>query len=329
MNFKDLNSTQINTLPSLFPSNKEIFSDNFDLSYEENINSSKNSEENLNNKCEEELKINPNNIKNNKNKTPYNAYKITSFNFFILNKKNQVKLDIGNTINSIKIKSKNNNNNSFKRGRKRIREEKIDYKKNNNKKTHDKYSDDNIRKKCKNTVLKYALEFINTIIIEQYKGNIGHGKFKKELKIVNQKNKINSTVNNDKSFLQKTLKEIFSENISARFYNFPKTHNKVLIESLINEKDEEKKIFFTKIFNITFLECLKYFREDKDFIKEDLEGFKRFSSITDLLIIKHGKEYTDMLFQYLKDFQEIINSKKARERRSKKVFFENKILTGS
>ena len=91
--------------------------------------------------------------------------------------------------------------------------------------------------------------------------------------------------------------------------------------------DEEKKIFFTKIFNITFLECLKYFREDKDFIKEDLEGFKRFSSIKDLLIIKHGKEYTDMLFQYLKDFQEIINNKKARERRSKKVFFENKILT--
>ena len=113
MNFKDLNSTQINTFLSLFPSNKEIFSDNFDLSYEENISESKNNEENLNNKCEEDLKINPNNIKNNKNKTSYNAYKITSFNFFILNKKSEVKLDISNAINSIKIKSKNNNKSCF------------------------------------------------------------------------------------------------------------------------------------------------------------------------------------------------------------------------
>ena len=75
----------------------------------------------------------------------------------------------------------NNDNNKEikKRGRKREREN------NNNEeiKPHDKFSDDNLRKKCKNIVLKYALQFINRKIKEKYKNSIGHGKFRKELKI--------------------------------------------------------------------------------------------------------------------------------------------------
>ena len=61
------------------------------------------------------------------------------------------------------------------------------------------------------------------------------------MKLLNQEGKVKSTVENEKIFLNKKLKDIFYENISARFYNFPKTHNKSLIDLLINDKDEEKK----------------------------------------------------------------------------------------
>ena len=275
MNFKDLNNTQITTFPTLFPSNKDFLSSNFDLSYDDNINNFSNNEDNLDNNYEEELKTtHQKNIKNN-NIISYKAYKVSRFNFFIINKRNPDKFK---TINQEKKTKKSNNiKNIIKRGRKRIREEIKDLKKDDIKKAHDKFSDDNMRKKCKNTVLKYALEFINKKIEEQYKDNIGHGKFKKELKVVNQKNKVNSTVNKDKSFLLKTLKEIFSENISARFNNFPKEYNKTLIESLINEEDEEKKSFFTKIFNITFF-CYFFLINSFEFIWIPFINYKEIKS---------------------------------------------------
>ena len=40
---------------------------------------------------------------------------------------------------------------------------------------HTKYADDNLRRKIKNLVLKYALEFLNEKIRALYKGNIGKG----------------------------------------------------------------------------------------------------------------------------------------------------------
>ena len=175
-----------------------------------------------------------------------------------------------------------------------------------------------MRKKCKNIILKFALEFLNKKIKEQYDGNIGKGKFRKELKILNQDEKVNSTVNIEKSFLTKTLKDIFSENISARLSNFPKNHNKILIESLIEEKDEEKKQYFIKLFNITFLDCLKYFRGEETDIGE-LEGFKTISSIKETLIEEQGEEYFDLFMYYLKNFKDIIESKKARKKKKLKI----------
>ena len=101
------------------------------------------------------------------------------------------------------------------------------------------------------------------------------------------------------------FKRYFTENISARLSNFPKNHNKLLIESLIEEKDEEKKQYFIKLFNITFSDCLKYFRGEKTGIRE-LEGFKTISSIKETLIEEHGEEYFVLFMYYLKNFKNII-----------------------
>ena len=61
-----------------------------------------------------------------------------------------------------KLDKYNNNKEEKKRGRKRKRENNNDDNETSeDKKAHNKFSDDNLRKKCKNTILKY------NIIIEQ------------------------------------------------------------------------------------------------------------------------------------------------------------------
>ena len=301
---------------------KDITMNDLDAISENNlINNTKIYEDNINDNLDTDWKIsikqenNNQNANNNKNK----AYKVTKTSFVIIGQKKSDDLKIVN-LGSDKINN-DNNKEIKKRGRKREREN------NNNEaiKSHDKFSDDNLRKKCKNIVLKYALQFINRKIKEKYKNSIGHGKFRKKLKIIEQKNKIKSTVNIDKSFLEKNLKDIFSDNITARFNNLSKMHNKVIIESLMNEEDEEKRIYFNKLFNIKFFDCLNYFIENEE-IESDIElfqGFKLFSSIKDEVIKKNGKEYADILLDYLKNFKEKINKKKARKPKKKMEKKEN------
>ena len=225
-------------------------------------------------------------------------------------KNKNISLNFGNEEEIIKAKKKC--------GRKRMRQEDN----NDNKNEHNKFSDDNIRKKIKHLVLKSLLEFINNKIKIMYKGNIGNGIFKKELQTINAFQKSNSNVNFDKDFLKKNIGEIFSEKITARFTNFPLNNNKIIIEKLKNEKDENLKIYFNKLFNINFLQCLKHFRGDSHII--ELEGLKCFSQIKNDILNKYtkdGEDYIGNLEYYLKNYEEIINHKKARKR--KKVIIDN------
>lgn len=92
----------------------------------------------------------------------------------------------------------------------------------------------------------------------------------KRLFKLKQNQSIKSGTNYNKTFLNKTLREIFSENISTKYSRYSPSHNKNLIEFLINKKDEIKKTIFNKIFNITFLDCLKHFRGSVLF--DELQG---------------------------------------------------------
>ena len=310
MEFKDIIKSKYNRFKELNTPINYILENSFESSSKSDLNIAKISEENLVNNLDTELKTIIKEDRNSLNNTILNKNQITNFNFFIIGKKEILN---PSDINLIKYKSEEKNNKETKkRGRKRKREDtgnnEDDY---SDIKTHDKFSDDNMRKKCKNIVLKYILEFINRKIKEKYLGKIGHGKFKKELKILKQEDKVNSTVDNDKLFLNKSIKAIFSEDISPRFSNYPPTHNKIIIESLINEKDEDKKIYFNSLFNITFLDCLKHFRGD--IIIKELDGFIKFSSVEEKIKNKHGKSYVDLMIYYLKGFQEIINNKKPRK----------------
>ena len=179
----------------------------------------------------------------------------------------------------------------------------------NNESTHTRFSDDNLRRKVKHIVLQNTMNFINEKIREIY-GNIGSGIFIKKLLIINQRQKTNATILFNKEFLNKTLGEIFSEDISSRYTNNRKDHNKILIEKLMEDKDEAKKNYFQKLFNITFVDCLEHFRGDKEI--EELKGLISFKDL-ELEDIKKDKEYQETLNHYVYNYEIITSRKKERK----------------
>ena len=210
---------------------------------------------------------------------------------------------------NIKIKKKS--------GRKRQRTDEDVFKE------HNKFTDDNMRRKCKHLVLKNIMDFINEKIRIIYDDKRGNGLFKKELQTINQSQKSDATINFNKNFLKKTIGEIFSDNISSRYTNYPIDYNKILIQKLLNEKDENKKVYFQKLFNLTFIECLMHFRGEK-YISE-LDGLKCFCDIKNEIMEKYddGVDYITQLEYYIKNYEKIIDKKKGR-RKTKKQEDNNK-----
>ena len=129
---------------------------------------------------------------------------------------------------------------------------------------HNKFSDDNLIRKCKNLVLDSIYKFINEKIVNLYK-NENENKNKnilkdKQLFKLAQNQKERALVSYNKLLLNEKLQSIFSEAISTKYKRYNKSHNKEIIKDLLNEKDDTKKLIFQKIFNLTFMDCLNHFR---------------------------------------------------------------------
>ena len=178
---------------------------------------------------------------------------------------------------------------------------------------HNKYSPDNILRKCKHIILSQLMEFINNKIKDIYNGQIGNSIFKKELLTLNKEQKFNSNVIYNQNFLKKNLGDIFSDNISTKYSNFFPDHNKKLIMMLRNEEDQNKKNYFEKLFNITFLQCINHFIGIKKV--DELNGLKCFSELK--YELNEEKEYIDCIEYLLKNY-ELITMKK-RPRNKKKI----------
>ena len=176
---------------------------------------------------------------------------------------------------------------------------------------HNKYSDDNLRMKCKHIILSSLMTFINKKIYVLYDGKIGEGILKKKLHIINNKQKVNSIVQYNKDFLDKNLKDIFSEKITSRCTNISRDFNKKLIESLMNEKDEKKKDYFNRLFNLTFRQCLNHFIK-KEMVYE-LIGLETINDV--LKDYELNKDYKQCLEYSLKNYEDIILRKKSRKKR--------------
>ena len=172
---------------------------------------------------------------------------------------------------------------------------------------HNKYSNDNMQRKIKRLIIKNTQDLINY--------NISEKDFSSpKLLTLNQEQIFNSKVEFNKAFLQKTLKDIFSENISNRYHK-PSDYNKTLIDNLINSGKEENKIFFKKLFDVKFIECLEHFRKSKE-----IEVLKGLTLFDDLINYKKDKNFEDKAYvkgirQLLMNYETIIGQKKERNRK--------------
>ena len=79
---------------------------------------------------------------------------------------------------------------------------------------HNKYTADNIIRKCKTVMINILFNFINKTIKDTYKKGYENSWGHKKLMKMNQSQIISSSVQENKSFLNKKLKDIFSENLS-------------------------------------------------------------------------------------------------------------------
>ena len=204
--------------------------------------------------------------------------------------------------------SQNSQNNSTERkllGRKKLGDTQI----NSN---HTKYSDDNSRRKIKRIIITELQDFINYKIEYFYGYDIGEGLLKKKLMKLGQAQISDASIEFNIKFLKKTLKDIFSEDVTGRITNYPSDRNRQIVQELMNDKDEVKSNYFCGLFNLIFLDCLKYFRGD-DVDIPYLNGFKKFSEIKDKFENKSDKNYVEHISKYLNDYENILFKKKPRK----------------
>ena len=174
---------------------------------------------------------------------------------------------------------------------------------------HNKYTSDNIIRKCKTILINLLFNLINKKIREILAKEKGYISTRKRLMKMRQTQIANSSVQYNQSFLYKTLKDIFSENLSSRCSNYPINHNKDLIKELLNEKDLNRRKFFNDLFNLTFLNCIEHFRGTKSFYC--LEGLEKYKQISNKL--GGDEDYKDSFLSYIENFEKIIGNKKSRK----------------
>ena len=140
------------------------------------------------------------------------------------------------------------------------------------------------------------------------------------MKLINQNQISNGKTQFNQKFLTKTIGDIYSDDLSRRHTIIPLNHNKNLIYKLMNDKDENKKKYFQKLFRLTFIQCLKHFIGEEPI--ELLEGLKCFKDMKDEIINFYkedgdGDRYYKVLEYALNNFQFIVNNKKTKKKRKK------------
>ena len=189
----------------------------------------------------------------------------------------------------------------------KIEEENITIKEsiiNQNNKNSGKFRYFYIMKRISTFVLNLLKDFINQKLIKIYK-NIGNGINIKKL-IVNEKTKEKDNIEYYRKFMNKTIGEIFSCEISKKYTNFDENKNKTLIEELIDEKDLNKKIYFEKLFNLSFLDCLEHIMEQKNI--DVLKGIKPFSEFKNNPVELRKMKLDPNDGDYLATFEDVLKN---------------------
>lgn len=160
---------------------------------------------------------------------------------------------------------------------------------------HNKFSNDNIKRKFKGKFISAILDYINQNIKSK---NI-------RLKKIINKQKSAISIKKNKIWIKKTLREVFNVEITPKFLNLPRDHNIKMIEKIYRENKEikVKKILEQKVED--FLDIylgnrvkdkneifeignLQKFRKMEDDIKNEDEIFKE-------VYIKYAQKLRELL----------------------------------
>ena len=226
--------------------------------------------------------------------------------------------------NEYKIIENENINN--KRGRKTNKTKYID--------VHDKMVQDNIIKKIKAKIFEYPIIFLNNILDNNSEEE--NKLFKLDYKYINRLNR-----EQDLKYLDMSLKELFSKDISPKYISNKrdKNFNKKYIDKILKNQKDNTILF---VFNITFRDWLDLFTLKKninEIIKKynykdiDCDKIQRNINGVDNLLKKimneNDKEYLTnfifLLYNYERWFYNRIGRKSKYSRNLRKFYIEYKI----
>ena len=229
---------------------------------------------------------------------------LSEFNFVKQEKINIMPESISNDIlNTSKIGLKENNNIINNEENK----EEIAVKK--------KYSLNYLIRRAKKIIFDLMLKYDNDVISRVYSSNIGYGiNIRKILKIKHFLIQ-NTNTNYNIELLRTSQGMIFSSDISTRYTNYPINHNKILINRLLNEENEQKRKIFQDLFSKTLLECIENLVGKKN--SESLKGIEKYYE-KEMMELDEEEKFKELLKKIINDLKIIFESKKPRRKKSKK-----------
>ena len=181
---------------------------------------------------------------------------------------------------------------------------------------HNKFTFDNIIRKIKAISMQSFFNFFNNKIKEVYKDS--EVKSLWGLKKLNQSQIKNSNIEYNRLFFEKSLKDIFSDDITTKWKTEGRDHNKKLIKKLLNEENKGKKIIFEKILNYKFIDIVKYLRGEREGL-DQLKGLDFDEYMWKK--IKRDENYLKDFKYNMENIEKLIQNKKPRNRQKKNKSF--------
>ena len=175
-------------------------------------------------------------------------------------------------------------------------------------KSPDDSNNDKYIKKVRIMTINFIIAFINELIVIFNNNNIGKGLCKKQLIPINKEDLSHSSVQYDKEFLKKKLKEILSS-ISKKYTNVLGNKNKDLIEYLINLEDKGK--YFQELFELSFLDCIEHINGTNN--SELLNGLPTMEEMLKNEMKSLSKDDYNNLKECFMNYEQIVKIKKSRK----------------
>ena len=159
------------------------------------------------------------------------------------------------------------------------------------------------------------LKYDNDVISRVYNNNIGYGiNIRKILKIKHFLIQ-NTNTNYNNELLRTSQGMIFSSDISTRYTNYPINHNKILINRLLNEENDQKRKIFQDLFSKTLLECIENLVGKRK--SESLKGIEKYYE-KEMMVLDEEEKFKELLKKIINDLKIIFENKKPRKKKSKK-----------